>query len=197
MKTLLMTLAALAAASSPAAGGPLETVEAYLEAHNRHDVEAALDLLSPEIVYVMPDGEKRTGLEPMAELEAWDAVLESFLDVSELEVVGSSVVAGEMVEDNLWYRLSGIGPVTYLPGAIFEVENGRITSIHAASWKPEHVVAFTNFIDEFAPWASVTFPRELSTVMPGGTFHYDGDTAKIWLELLVVWNEETQSPAED
>jgi len=197
MKTLLMTLAALAAASSPAAAGPLETVEAYLEAHNRHDVEAALDLLSPEIVYVMPDGEKRTGLEPMAELEAWDAVLESFLDVSELEVVGSSVVAGEMVEDNLWYRLSGIGPVTYLPGAIFEVENGRITSIHAASWKPEHVVAFTNFIDEFAPWASVTFPRELSTAMPGGTFHYNGDTAQIWLELLVVWNEETQSPAED
>lgn len=197
MKTLLMTLAALAAASFSAAAGPLETVEAYLEAHNRHDVDAALDLLSPGIVYVMPDGETRTGLEPMAELEAWDAVLESFLEVSELEVVGSSVVAGEMVEDNLWYRLSGIGKVTYLPGAIFEVENGRITSIHAASWKPEHVVAFTSFMDEFAPWAAVAFPRKISAAMPGGTFHYDGDTAQIWLDLLVAWSDDAQFPAED
>lgn len=189
MKALLMTLGALAAGSLAAAAGPLETVAAYIDAHNRHDVEAVLDLLAPGIVYVMPNGETRDGLEQMANLEAWDAVLESRLDVSDLEVVGTSVVAGEIVEHNLWFELSGVGPVTYLPGAVYEVEDGRITSIHAASWKPELIVAFTNFMNQFVPWAAAAFPDETAAAMPDGGFRYDADTAHMWIDLLVAWKE--------
>ena len=189
MKVLLTTLGALAAASFAAAAGPLETVEAYIDAHNRHDVEAVLNLFAPGIVFVMPNGDTRDGLEQMANLEAWDAALESRLDVSDLEVVGTSVVAGEIVEHNLWFELSGIGPITYLPGAVYEVEDGRITSIHAASWEPEHIVAFTNFLNRFVPWATAAFPSETAAAMPDGGFRYDADAAQMWIEMLVAWKD--------
>lgn len=189
MKTLLLTLGALAAASLSASSGPLETVEAYIDAHNRHDVDAVLDLLAPGIVFVLPNGDTRDGLEQMANLEAWDAVLESRLDVSDLEVVGTSVVAGEIVEHNLWFELSGVGPVTYLPGAVYEVEDGRITSIHAASWEPQHIVAFTNFMNRFVPWAAAAFPRETAAAMPDGEFRYDAVAAQTWIDMLVAWKK--------
>jgi len=193
MRTLRVTLALLLVAASASAADSLETVRAYIDAHNRHDIDTVLDLLDPEIVFVMPSGETRDGLEKMANLEAWDSVLESFLEVADLQVSGTSVVAGEIVEHNLWFDLSGIGPITYLPGTTYEVKDGRITTIRASGWKSDQVAAFTDFMNRFIPWAEAAYPGAVREAMPGGEFRYDDVSAQIWLELLVAWKDHLKT----
>jgi limonene-1,2-epoxide hydrolase len=189
MKILSVTLAAVLTASSATAADPLGTVRAYIDAHNRHDIDAVLDLLDPEIAYVMPSGETRNGLEQMANLEAWDSVLESFLEVADLRVSGNSVVAGEIVEHNLLFDLSGIGPITYLPGTAYEVTDDRITTIRASAWKSDQVAVFTDFMNRFLPWADATYPGAVRDVMRDGEFRYDEVSAQTWLQLLVAWKD--------
>jgi hypothetical protein len=188
-----VTVAVLLAASSASAADSLETVRTNIDAHNRHDIDTVLDLLDPEIVFVMRSGETRNGLEKMANLEAWDSVLESSLEVADPRVSGTSVVAGEIAEHNLWFDLSGIGPITYLPGTTYEVKDDRITTIRVSGWKSDQVAVFTDFMKGFVPWAEATYPGAVREAMPGGEFRYDEVSAQIWLELLVVWKDHLKT----
>lgn len=54
----LILLLIVPAASSVRAQSPGEVVDRYMEAYNRHDVEAMLDLVGPEVQWLSIDGDR-------------------------------------------------------------------------------------------------------------------------------------------
>jgi hypothetical protein len=165
-----------------------EIVLAYLEAHNAHDIERALSVLSPEIRFMMVGLWTREGLDEMRALEDWDAALKSQLAFDDLKVrQGRMDCRGR--ETNDWYQVVGIERVDY-DSIKFEFHDGKISHIRA-KLAPKSERDVDRAMNEVIRWALEAAPTEVGTIVRRGTFRYGQDQAVRWMDLLEKWRTQT------
>ncbi len=163
---------------------PLEVVRAYFRAHNSHDVNGALALLSHRIVFEAVGTWTRKGVALARELEEWDASLGSTLEPYGM-VADGEVVTCQVREQNEWFALTRAGEVTWAR-CEFRVSQGRIMSI-TSELEEESQARIDQALQAVLAWAGDNRATELSRLIPGGRFHYNAEAATCWIALLQEW----------
>lgn len=126
----LILLLIVLTASSVRAQTPGEVVERYMEAYNRHDVEAMLDLVVPEVQWLSIDGDRiRVETEGARALgEAMSGYFESMpssrSEIENLMVSGSRVSVREKAR---WRAGDEWREQTAL--SVYEISGGRIVRV--------------------------------------------------------------------
>jgi hypothetical protein len=168
-----------------------ERFEAYIDAHNRHDIEAELALYADEIVFEIPQNTaimRREDLRPRLE---WEAVTESHLAASGVEIDGDTVTINDFVETSKWLQLAGIEKMVYEPGTKLVFTEGLISEVMPAAPIQESQDAVALAMNQLMDWVVENRPEVLEG-MEGGQLPYDGEGARVLLELLTAWRETQQ-----
>jgi hypothetical protein len=168
-----------------------ERFEAYIEAHNKHDIEAELALYADEVVFEVPQNTAILAREDLRPRLEWEAVTESHLSMSGVEIEGDTVTINELVETSTWLQLAGIEEMVYEPGTQLVFADGLISEVLPASPTRESQEAVELAMNQLMDWVMEHRPEALEG-MPGGQLPYDGEGARKLLELLVTWREAQQ-----
>ncbi len=172
-----------------------ERFSAYIEAHNRHDIEAELAFYAEEVIFEVPQSTalmRREDLRPRFE---WEAVTDSQLSFTGIEIDGTgsstTVTINDFVETSTWLQLAGIGEIVYEPGTKIVFTDGLITEVLPSPPVEESQDAVGAVMDELMDWVMENRPEEMEG-MVGGQLPYDGEGARKLLELLAYWREAQQ-----
>jgi len=163
-----------------------EIVLAYMEAHNAHDVEGVLEVLSPNIRFGMTGLWVRDGLDEIRALEEWDVVMNSHLTFTEFKVRNQRLEC-KGVETNDWYKMVGIEQVHFEP-IKFEFEGGKIRHIRA-QLAPKSEMTVDRAVNDVVRWALDVYPDEITHLVPRGVFRYGHEQAQRWKKLLAEWQK--------
>ncbi len=163
-----------------------EIVFAYQEAHNTHDVDAVLALLSPNIRFGMTGLWVREGLDEVRALEEWDAVMNSQLTFNKFKRRNQRLECNG-VEVNDWYRTVGIEQV-YFDLIRFEFEAGKIRHIRA-KMAPKSEMTIDRAVNDVVRWALDVYPKEIEDLVPRSVFRYGHEQALRWKKLLEEWKK--------
>ena len=170
---------------------PKATVEAYLEAHNHHDLDRTMSCFAENIQFEMGDVWKKAGKEEVRKLEEWDNTVNSLLTASDMQEIDDTVTC-RLIESNDWYELAGIGEVAYQRCTV-TVKEGKITRINT-ELTPESMMGVTEALKAFMPWAAKERPGVLAELMQKGELVYGAENAEKWLRMLQAWKERDKSP---
>ena len=165
-------------------------VKTYEQAHNGHDVEKVMSLYTNDISFEIVGAWMKSGKEQVRELAEWDAVTNSHMIISDMEVHADTVIF-MLKEGNDWFRLAGIEFMYYEPCRMV-FYNGMIKEIKAEV-SEESVKAFQEVWPSIFQWLSEERNEELSELMPEGEFVYSAENARKWLSLLSEWREKVNS----
>jgi len=168
-----------------------EWFDAYIAAHNSHDIEAELALYADEVIFEVPQNTalmRREDLRPRFE---WEAVTDSQLSMAGIDIDGNTVTIKNFVETSSWLQLAGIAEIVYKPGTKIVFADGLITEVLPSSPVAESQEAIGAVMDELMTWVMENRPEELEA-MEGGQLPYDGEGARKLLELLAAWQEAQQ-----
>jgi len=131
---------------------------------------------------------KREDLRPRFE---WEAVTDSQLSMSGIEIDGNTVTIVDFVETSTWLQLAGIGEIVYEPGTKIVFTDGLITEVLPSPPVADSQEAVGAVMDELMDWVMENHPEELDG-MVGGQLPYDGEGARKLLELLTYWRDAQQ-----
>jgi hypothetical protein len=127
-----LTVFASSLQPAPAApgGGAREVVERFLEAFNRHDVEAMLALAHPEIQWLSVEGEK-ISVETAGAAALGESMRKYFRSLpSSRSSIEGAVEAGRFVSVRERARWEGkSGERTQSALAVYEVDEGRVRRV--------------------------------------------------------------------
>jgi hypothetical protein len=168
-----------------------ERFEAYIQAHNSHDIEAELALYADEVVFEVPQNTAILAREDLRPRLEWEAVTESHLSVSGIEIDDGTVTINDLVETSKWLQLAGIEAMVYEPGTQLVFADGLISEVLPAPPTEASQDAVELAMNELMDWVMENRPEALEG-MPGGQLPYDGEGARKLLELLAAWREATQ-----
>jgi hypothetical protein len=166
-------------------------VETYEQAHNRHDVEKVMSLYTNDISFEIVGSWKKSGKEQVMGLAEWDAVTNSKMIISDIEIHADTAFF-RLKEGNDWFRLAGIEFMYYEPCRMV-FYNGMIKEI-IAEVTEESLKSFQEVWPPIFQWLSEKRNEELSGLMPGGEFVYSTESARKWLSLLREWREKSIQP---
>lgn len=164
-----------------------DTVKAFVDAHNTHNVDAILALLADNIRYEEEGVDMREGKAEFREKEMWDHAVNAEIEVRRLQVRGNTVT-GSAVEFSDYYRAAGIDAYNY-DSITIEFEGGKITSIVLVP-SSDSSNQFANALNSFVVWA--TNPNngiDINRLKENGAWAFSSNTAPAWVELLNKWKE--------
>ena len=163
----------------------IEQMQAYLEAHNRHDVEAAMSFYVEDARFELVGEWVKVGKETIrGELEEWDAVTNNHLTFYDIKV-SPDRADFQAIERDDWSRELGIEEFHY-DSCSMVFRGGLIAEVraHAAA---ESEKAFAQKWQAFLDWASKERGDALARLMPGGEFIQRKEIVPAWLDLLREW----------
>jgi len=163
----------------------IEQMQAYLEAHNRHDVEAAMSFYTNDATFGLVGEWVKVGKETIRdELEEWDAATNNHLTFYDLKV-SPDRADFKAIERDDWSRELGIEEFHY-DSCSMVFRGGLIAEVraHAAA---ESEKAFAQKWQAFLDWASKERGDALARLMPGGEFIQRKEIVPAWLDLLREW----------
>lgn len=170
----------------------VEQVQAYLEAHNRHDVEAAMSFYTEDARFELVGEWVKVGKETIrGELEEWDAATNNHLTFYDLKV-GPDRAVFKAIERNDWFHELGIEEFHY-DSCTMVFRKGLIAEVkaHAAA---ESEKTFAQKWQAFLNWASEERSDALARLMPGGVFTQRKESVPTWLDLLREWRASRHQP---
>ena len=165
---------------------PQSVVESFLEAANQHDVEAALGCLADDYIYREAGSLEGMDREAMADLLAWDEVIQSRAHYEALDFAGEEI-RGVFSETNALYRALGI-PRTSCQ-LTFRVRDGKISEQVIEQVLGEGPT-FEEALSPFLEWLDEIDPDQVEEILPDGAILFTPKMAKRWLKLLDRWRAE-------
>jgi hypothetical protein len=166
----------------------IATIEAYLDAHNHHDLDKTMACFAEDIRFEMGDVWKKAGKGEVRKLEEWDNAVNSRLTASDMRESGDTVTC-RLTESNDWYDLAGVGEVAYQRCTI-TVKEGKITRINT-ELTPESMMGVTEALKAIMEWAARERPAVLAELMPNGELVYGAQNGAKWLQMLRAWKEKS------
>ena len=162
-----------------------EQVQAYLEAHNRGDVEEELSFFAENPKYEVVDQWTREGMGNLRTLIETDAALHSQL-VMKVVKVSKNKVTCSFEERNDWLKLAGIDPL-YYEFREFIFEKGLIKEIRSKPTE-EGAKALDAFRASFYEWVVKNRTDEFKALRRQNII--SKDNVGKWLDLMRAWREE-------
>lgn len=164
-----------------------ETVKAYIEAHNNHDVENELSYYNQDIVFELKNTWTKKGVEEMKSLAVWDSTINSNLKLESMESRGDSVFC-KITENNDWFKNVGIYDLLHDPTIII-VENNKIKKIIGYP-SEETGRKIQKSIGEIIQWSQQKKDSTIYRLIPNGQFIYSSEAAIEWIELFKKWKSD-------
>jgi hypothetical protein len=164
----------------------IERVIAYQEAHNQHNLDATLGMLADDISFEMVDVWTKVGLDNMRSLEEFDTGVNGSLIFNDF-ATNENMVEATAIENNDWFRITGIGEVKYSM-VKFTFREQQICKIRAVL-TPESFQAISEKLQSVTGWAAREQTQHLEKLMPQGEFIYNSESAKEWMVLLRKWRD--------
>jgi len=165
---------------------PRSVVEAFLAAANAHDREVALALLADDYVFREAGSLQGMDRDDMADLFAWDEVIESRAHYEALEV-SEGEIRGIFSETNALYRALGI-PRTSCQLTF------RLRSLQITEQIIEQVLgdgpSFEEALAPFLEWLEENSPEDVDRLLPDGALVFSPKMARRWLVLLDRWRAD-------
>lgn len=162
-----------------------EQVQAYLEAHNRGDVEEELSFFADHPKYEVVDQWTREGKGNLRILIETDAALHSQLVIKAVKVSKNKVTCS-LEERNDWLKLAGIDPL-YYEYREFIFEKGLIKEIRSKPTE-EGAKALEAFRTSFYDWVVKNRTDEFKALRRQNII--SKDNVGKWLDLMRAWREE-------
>lgn len=166
-----------------------ETVKAYIEAHNKHDVKKEVSFYHQDIVFELKNTWTKQGVEEMESLAVWDSTINSNLKLESFHVKGDSVLC-KIIENNDWFSEVNIKDLVHDP-TIFLVENGKIKKIVAVP-SEETGKKIQQTIGSIMQWSQKKNDSTIHKLIPNGQFIYSSDAALKWMVLFKKWKTEQE-----
>ena len=167
----------------------VDQLRAYETAHNNHDIDQILTLVTDDIQFNLVGMPVKEGKGQMRAIEEWDAAVNGHLTFTNLRVRGNTVTC-QVVEQNDLFKLYGIDEVHY-QSVTFVFHDGLIGEIRARM-SDESYAAINEAMQSFLQWASQERSQALAVLMPQGEPIYSVDNASLWLALVGEWRERGQ-----
>lgn len=162
-----------------------EVAEAYLEAHNAHDVSEAARFLAEDAILSINGGQGRIeGREGLLELEAWNVAIDGRFEWERLQET-AKVAVYSVEEKSRWNELLGLDSITF-PRVEYHVADGKISRIEIF-FDPSEARRVQLQMRSLIEWAQANALETLQQVLPGGRFSYDPELAPVWLDLMERW----------
>lgn len=165
----------------------LKRLDHFREVFNSNDLAAVLELYHPQVRYEQVDDWVRHGKESVAEIEAWNVVVNCQIKFFAPRAYGE-VATMQAQETSEWLRLAGITAVHY-DSLRYTFQDGLIVDVRA-ELAQETWQAVGMAMSRILPWARANRTAQLERLMPGGEFLYSAESAAGWLELLRDWREQ-------
>jgi len=160
-------------------------VEAMVEAHNSHDVERELSFYTDDARYEMVGAWVRQGKEELRRLLEKDAIFNSQIFLTDVEVAGD-VVTCQAKEQNDLFMTAGIDALDYEFWQ-FGFEDGLIKAVRAKHTK-ETTAAMKELTLSFRRWVSERRSQESADLrFEGGLTE---ENASKVLKLVREWRED-------
>jgi len=170
----------------------IKCLQAYEQAHNRHDIEAVLAMCTHDVRFEVVGVWIKVGKENVRLLEEWDAAVDGSLSLKDF-VASEGMVSCHALERNEWFKLAGIGEVEY-SSCRFSFRQGLIAEMRC-EMTVECSEAIGRVLRSVTGWASREREEEFTRLMPEGEFLYGRESARVWLALLREWRQSPQSRA--
>jgi hypothetical protein len=160
------------------------TVKAYQEAHNNHDIEKEMSLFADDIIYDVVGEWSVEGKEKLRKLAETDVEVNSNLTFTDIKV-GENKVTCKVVERNDWLKIIGIDAL-YCDSGQFIFEKGLIKEVKLKR-SQESIDAMNKFRRSFGQWASDNRSEELSKLK--GSAVLAKEEMGLFMALLRDWRE--------
>jgi hypothetical protein len=162
----------------------LQRVMEYEQAHNSHDVEGVMALLTDDIQFETVGEWVMAGKRKVRDLEEWDAALNDHFAFESLKVSGATV-AGTATERSDLLSLAGFEAFTY-DSVTVEFRGDLINRITVRA-SDEDWVGTSETFHSMVDWARRERYRDIVKLVQDGKFAYNAENAKGWLALLQEW----------
>jgi hypothetical protein len=177
---VIICVAILATGCGPT---PDERVRHYVEAANRHDLEAVEAMLADEVVWFLGPDTLTGKHEVLAPLN-FDTGAQTHLELREITARGDTAEF-EMAEHNRVLMALGIHELVHHTRFVFR--DGLIVRKEEIR-QPGGIEAFADSVASFANWLYVEEPEAYDRIWgPGGKFVYSQSTAELMLLLVDRW----------
>ena len=161
-------------------------VNAYQEAHNAYDVEAALAMFSGDAQFevvgmgILPD------LDSIRAIHNYDKGIRAQIEFTGC-IAEDLTVACEVGEDNDWLTTAGLGKLHYPSSVITFTADGKIQRI-VATMSAEGAGAMGEVLSVFIPWLQTERPEAAATLFnPDGHFIYSEENGRLVVQMLTEW----------
>lgn len=160
-----------------------EIVEAYLEAINKHDIDAVMALYDDDTVFEIVDGDDVVGKSALRPFQEFYNALNSQWHLFDyISEPGQVSCQGTMQND--WTRALGIDEMHY-PSIKITLRDGLITSMRPEA-SQECMEQVKQADEAFMSWAAKERPEALAELMPD-KFTYSKESALSLMALLHEW----------
>jgi hypothetical protein len=159
-------------------------VREYQEAHNSHNIEKELSLMTEDIKYEVVGDWVLQGKEKLRILFETDAGVNSHLTFTDLKVDNNKVTC-KIIERNDWLKLGGIDALHCEP-CEFIFEKGLIKAIKIRR-SQESLKALKKFQTSFGNWADDNRSEELSKLK--GSAVLSREDMDVFMALVRDWRQ--------
>ncbi|RJQ10320.1 MAG: hypothetical protein C4551_02840 [Bacillota bacterium] len=160
----------------------------YVDACNRHDVDAVLGFYTTDVRFELVGAWVRQGRDELRRLAEYDKGTNCVLSMVNPSVVASDTVEVELVDRNDWFGLVGVDQVIF-PSVTFRFRGDKISEVRVVM-SEDGAAALSRASSRVMAWMREKYPGELAGLMPGGRRVYSAEAAAKWLRLLKEWREE-------
>jgi hypothetical protein len=168
----------------------LNKVNIYVEAYNRHDVEAIDAMLTYDVVFEMNGTNIAIGKKQIRTVYDNDAGFNAELELTDCKQKGNTVTC-KATERNDYVKAAGINEINYT-SEDFTFKKELIWKI-SATMSPESVRAGKEFDQGFVTWVRQNRSEELSKLMtPSGKFKWGRESAVIMVKLVKEYRSNKQ-----
>ena len=161
-----------------------EVVEAHLEAHSRHDVDALMSLYDEDVTFEVVGDDPIVGKSAVRQSEEYHAALNGkwrFFDyVSE-----PGQISFKSTVKNDYYRILGVAELRY-PSNTMTIRDGLITSVRIAL-SQESREQVRQAEEAFDAWVTKEKPEIVAKLAPDGKFVPGKESALELMALLREW----------
>lgn len=169
----------------------MDIINEYLGAHNRHDIEAALNCLSEDIHYHKVGVWEKRNKGEIGPIEEWEAAINSNYEAYEIHE-NQEEVRCKLIEHNQWLRNVGIEQALYT-SMIFKIRGGSIIEIISEYSAPTQK-NISHILDMILSWAGKARSAFIGQLILKDEFIYNRENAAFWGVLLRDWRESCDIP---
>ena len=162
-----------------------EIVEAYLEAINRHDIDAEMSLYAEDVTLELVGAFTKVGKSALRQLGEYGTVINNNFDFHECIFEEPGQVSFKVTQQNEFLRTFGVDELRYTSYKM-TIHDGLITSIRT-ELSQEGMKQARQADEAFVTWAAKEKPETLAELMPDGEFIPGKENGLAVMALLREW----------